>query len=418
MRYDAFISYSQAADSPLASALQAGLHAFAKPWYRRRAANVFLDKSKLAAAHSLKGVLIPSLEASGHYLLLASPLSARSEWVQAELSYWLANKPHDRILIVLTDGDIVWNRPGNDFDWTATTALPRLAARAFPDEPFYIDLRWAKAHADLTILDPRFHDAVARISATIRGVSLDEIAGEEVRQHRRTRRIVAAVMTLLIVLAGGVAAASMLALRSGWEAQRNLASALQLTKTIASDVIAGMKDLKGVETKRIQAITNRAIGQVAVLDTHATSGTANQIREVKAALDLELAELTWRLGQGPQSIESARRAQSTIAELRAADPGNSAWIALLVRCQRLIGEFQIDTENGARAEATFREALQVVEHSATKTEPGAALDISRIYRGLGKIFMDSSKLAPALDSFRKALRVADEDIAVADRDSE
>jgi len=46
--FDAFISYSHAADGKLAAALQHGLHRFAKPLFRRRAIRVFRDESTLA----------------------------------------------------------------------------------------------------------------------------------------------------------------------------------------------------------------------------------------------------------------------------------------------------------------------------------------------------------------------------------
>ena len=48
-RYDAFISYSHHSDARLAPLLQAGLHRFAKPWYRMRAVRVFRDEASLAA---------------------------------------------------------------------------------------------------------------------------------------------------------------------------------------------------------------------------------------------------------------------------------------------------------------------------------------------------------------------------------
>ncbi len=38
--FDAFVSYSHNLDRPIAQALQTGLHRFAKPWYRLRAASV------------------------------------------------------------------------------------------------------------------------------------------------------------------------------------------------------------------------------------------------------------------------------------------------------------------------------------------------------------------------------------------
>ena len=45
MLYDAFLSYSHAADGKLAPSLQSGLQQFAKPWNRLRAIRVFRDKT-------------------------------------------------------------------------------------------------------------------------------------------------------------------------------------------------------------------------------------------------------------------------------------------------------------------------------------------------------------------------------------
>ena len=47
--YDAFISYSHAADGKLAPALENALQRFAKPWYRRRALHLFRDQTSLSA---------------------------------------------------------------------------------------------------------------------------------------------------------------------------------------------------------------------------------------------------------------------------------------------------------------------------------------------------------------------------------
>ena len=55
---------------------------------------------------------------------------------------------------------------------------------------------------------PEAVDAVARLSAALRGLPLDDLLGEDVRQHRRTRRLAgAAIGTLgsLLVVAAGAA---------------------------------------------------------------------------------------------------------------------------------------------------------------------------------------------------------------------
>ena len=142
--YRAFISYSHAADGKLAPALQAALHHFAKPWYKLRAIRVFRDEASLAANPALWTSIEQALDGSEWFVLLASPQAAASEWVGKEVEFWLEHKSLERFLIGLTAGEIAWDDGTQDFDWTRTDALPRVLARAFSQEPRYIDLRWAR----------------------------------------------------------------------------------------------------------------------------------------------------------------------------------------------------------------------------------------------------------------------------------
>src|SRR5829696_7520070 len=98
MAYDAFISYSHAADGKLAPALQAALQRFAKPWYHRRALRIFRDQTSLAATPELWPTIQIALDGATHFLLLASPEAAASKWVRREVAHWLATKPLGRLL--------------------------------------------------------------------------------------------------------------------------------------------------------------------------------------------------------------------------------------------------------------------------------------------------------------------------------
>jgi hypothetical protein len=51
--FEAFISYSHAADGKLAAALQRNLHRFAKPIFKMRAIRVFRDETTLAMTPQL-----------------------------------------------------------------------------------------------------------------------------------------------------------------------------------------------------------------------------------------------------------------------------------------------------------------------------------------------------------------------------
>jgi WD40 repeat protein len=198
--FDAFLSYSHAGDAELAAALQRGLHRLARPWYRARAVHVFRDTSDLAADPDLWSVIERGLARSRHLILLASPEAAASPWVDREVAYWFEHREPATFLIALTGGEIVWDDAIGAFDREATTALPPSAWGRSGREPLWVDLRWARDTAGLSLRHARFNDAVATLAAPLHDRSKAELAGEDVRQHRRTRRLARAVVATLVLL--------------------------------------------------------------------------------------------------------------------------------------------------------------------------------------------------------------------------
>ena len=67
--------------------------------------------------------------------------------------------------------------------------MPRALSGTFRDEPRYVDLRFARDLEPLSLRDPRFRNAVADLAAAIHEHPKDELIGEDVRQHRRTRQM-------------------------------------------------------------------------------------------------------------------------------------------------------------------------------------------------------------------------------------
>jgi WD40 repeat protein len=197
--FDAFISYSHAADKLLAPRLQSALHRIAKPWYRLRSLHVYRDTTNLALNPDLWGAIESALGESGAFIYLASPQAAASRWVQKEIDYWLARKDRQRLFIVMTGGQLAWDRESGDFDWQQSDALPRGLSGVFSAEPLWLDLRWAKQESHLSMNDPRFRDGVATLAAAITGRSKDDLIGEDVRQQRITRRNVVAGVAVLFV---------------------------------------------------------------------------------------------------------------------------------------------------------------------------------------------------------------------------
>lgn len=217
-QYKAFLSYSHAVDGQLAGILQARLQGLAKPWYQRRAIRVFRDTTGLGVTPDLWEAVRAALLGSEYFVLLASERAAASQWVALEVDAWLAERSPDHLLIAWTDGELHWDTAAGDFDWARSTCLPSRLRSAFRAEPLHLDLRWARTTGDLSRRRPEFLEAVARLSATLRGRPVDDLIGEDVRQHRRTRRLAGAAVAMLAVLLLAAVVTAVLAVQ-----QRNLA---------------------------------------------------------------------------------------------------------------------------------------------------------------------------------------------------
>ncbi len=138
MAFDAFISYSHAADGRLAPALQRAIRRLAKPWSRARALRVFRAESALTANPHFWSSIQTALGESEWVVWLASPDAVASEWVKRGLDHWLSTKSPDRILVVVTDGTWRWDA---DARAITGTAVPPTLRDATGDEPRHVDLR-------------------------------------------------------------------------------------------------------------------------------------------------------------------------------------------------------------------------------------------------------------------------------------
>jgi hypothetical protein len=109
------------------------LHRFARPWHKARALRTFRDQTNLALNPHLWSSIEQALDQSEFFIVLASPRAAQSEWVQREVAHWLSTRSPETLLIVLTDGDIVWDGVAGDFGWAKTRRCRK--PRIFVDEP-------------------------------------------------------------------------------------------------------------------------------------------------------------------------------------------------------------------------------------------------------------------------------------------
>lgn len=248
--YKAFVSYSHAADARLAPALDSALRRIGKPWYRRAPFRIFLDQFVLSANPALWNAIETALGESEYLILLASTDSARSEWVGRELDWWLSHRQPSTILILVTDGDVQWHPGDRDFDWHLTTALSGRLRGQFPDEPLWVDLRWARTERKFSLRQPHFRSAVLQVAPPLYGKSREDLDDEDARQYRLARRMAAIAVCVVAALVLGLSVAARAARR-----QRRLADCrgLAAQATAYLDTRLDLALLLGVESARLSS---------------------------------------------------------------------------------------------------------------------------------------------------------------------
>jgi WD40 repeat protein len=342
-RYNAFLSYSRSGDGRLAAALQQGLEKFAKPWYRRRALRIFRDKTALPPGDSLPGAIQKALAESDHFLLLASPESSEKKWVRWEISRWLEDDSKgSKPLIVLTDGEILWDESRQNFDWSRTTAIPKLMSKTFREEPIWTDLSWAAKPEHLSIHHPEFRDIVAELASILHGVPKDDIAGQDVREHKKTLTIAWSAVTMLVVLTISALVAAYVAVQNRNQAVSRQLAAQSINVRPAQPDLALLLGAEAVATFETAEARDALIGSLQGVgplqtllhdagpvrhlafspDGSKLASAASQARLDLWSVESGRRELSWSAGETPRRIAFSADGRSLLTTTAA---GTTVW---------------------------------------------------------------------------------------------
>jgi tetratricopeptide (TPR) repeat protein len=200
-KYWAFISYSHS-DTKETAWLHKALENYKVPGYLigtetrtgvvpRRIFPVFRDRDELPTSSDLGGNLHAALRNSRYLVVVCSPRSAKSIWVDAEVNYFKKHHGGNNVLCLVVDGV-----PGGDED--SECFCPSLRVKIGPEggltdepvEPIAADMREGK--------DGR-RRAFLKIAAGILGVDFDTLYQRD--KKRRRNRLIALSSAALVGLA-------------------------------------------------------------------------------------------------------------------------------------------------------------------------------------------------------------------------
>ena len=174
----------------------------------------FVDTTTIGVNPDLWPAIEKPLIEAKFFILLASPKSANSYWVNKEVETWFNSRDRlkaiENFIIVVTDGSIKWNDSSVGFDKEVTNCLPDRVLEEFRSEPKWVDFRPLRNRIQYSMDNPKFKSLVADISTYIlrkRGVKIggelvskEALIDEDVRQVRRRRRFLRLALGVSIVL--------------------------------------------------------------------------------------------------------------------------------------------------------------------------------------------------------------------------
>jgi len=359
--FDAFVSYRRVhPDSEVALAIQAAIESFRPPHglERRTRLRAFVDTAELVAGGRLDERIRAALSDARYLVVVCSPEAARSDWVNDEVSSFVATAGVERVLPVLVAG-------------APEEAFPRALLGAGGGDP----AACAPVAADLRSEPPslrgsrrRLRAEKLRLLAPLLGCALDDLVRRDERRRRRRVQALAVVLLVAALSFAGIAAVALwqrqVARTQQALAEQRLREAITVAETMLFEVDDRLARVSGASQSR-RELTERVAAMLERLELTATSKRDLQRRRVEARLR------TGQLALSRGETESARRdlmeALHVAEQLHAASrsPDTALDVA---HAHLLLGELASTAGDTAGAEA-HRAILEDVVSAGAPADP-------------------------------------------------
>ncbi len=204
-KYDAFISYRHCElDKFVAVNLHKKLEAFklpkdvTSPVGKTKIERVFRDQDELPLSSNLSDPINEALESSDYLVVICTPRLPESEWCKREIETFIKLHGREKVLAVLAEGE-----PHESFPealtkeaYEVTNPDGSVETKYHYFEPLAADVRGKNNKEILKAMN----DAVLRISASIFGLSYDDLKQRhKERAMKRTISIVSAVAAAMML---------------------------------------------------------------------------------------------------------------------------------------------------------------------------------------------------------------------------
>ncbi|MBR3533820.1 MAG: TIR domain-containing protein [Clostridiales bacterium] len=187
--YNAFISYKHdPLDSKVAESIQRSLEHYYIPTKirkktgRKKIERIFRDKDELPITSNLTETISNALEKAEYLIVICSPNTKKSVWVQREIEYFLKNHTKDKILTVLAGGE-----PYEVIPKILLTQEREITEEDGNKHVVTMDIEPLSCDYRLPLRKAK-KEELPRLAATLIGCSYDELVRRE-RQYKTRRNL-------------------------------------------------------------------------------------------------------------------------------------------------------------------------------------------------------------------------------------
>lgn len=410
-RYKAFVSYSWA-DAEWGNWLLQAIETYRTPRAMvgkdgahgpvpERLHPLFKDREEEAAGASIGAAVEAALRASEFLIVVCSPRSAQSQWVNHEVAWFKTHRDPDKILALIVDGE-----PGGG----ELECFPKaLTHQVLPDLTVTDTPVDAPLAADARITGDGKRGARLKIAAAMLGVGLGELVNRDERRRTLRTRIVVAGSLALATVMGGMA---WYAIQARNEAQVQRGQAEGLVEYMIGDLRKKLQPKVQIEV--LGSIADRAQAFYAVQSKYPMDeeALARRARVLKL-----LAEIEDHRGNSGKSIALLEQSVASSRKLLERDPDNPDRILDQAFSLQGLGNILFQRGDMAGAEAKMQEAVGLTTHLVEDVgqkdewlaEHGSALT------NLGIVQLQQNRAEPAHDNLGKAITIKRRAIRLTDR---
>jgi len=340
-RFKAFISYSHR-DRDWSAWLQRALEAYRVPKrlvgiegefgpVPRRLTPVFRDREDLPSASDLSGKVKEALEASEALIVICSPASNKSMWVNEEVRYFKSLGRPDRIFALIVDGDPQPDDPDQQcFPSALTTRLDGPSR-----EPLAAD---ARKWADGKLL------AKLKIVSGILGIRLDDLRQRNM-QRRRRNWILATTSAVAVLLLTGTLIFTTLSSHKAVQLQRSN------TEELLSYMLGNLKRLDPIVGLEVIDQNDQQI--LGYLQTLGFDEMSNDQLVVKGMEWREQGQQDFERGQLDHAMESFQQSRAAFIELHQRESATTRALFELGQAEFWVGYIHFDRGELDEAQERF-----------------------------------------------------------------